>query len=112
MTLALHAQDNPLLSLTLHAQDNTRVCNIRVNKADELANPALRVLHSQAEKLHRWGGTRLDQHLLGSPLHVHDRDSARLVNAILQMTHAARRPVSAAFHSLEPGEFVGVPGLT
>ena len=29
------------------------MCNIRINKADELANPALRVLHSQAEKLQR-----------------------------------------------------------
>ena len=39
--------------LSLHLQDNTRVCNIRINKADELAYPALRVLHSQAGKLHR-----------------------------------------------------------
>ncbi len=37
-----------------HVQDNTRVCNIRINKADELANPALRVLHSHGEKLHRY----------------------------------------------------------
>jgi hypothetical protein len=39
--------------LLLHAQENTRVCNIRINKADELAYPALRVLHSQADKLNR-----------------------------------------------------------
>ena len=42
-----------IVTLALNVQDNTRVCNIRVNKADELANPALRVLHSQAEKLNR-----------------------------------------------------------
>ena len=29
------------------------MCNIRINKADELANPALRVLHSNGERLHR-----------------------------------------------------------
>ena len=34
------------------------MCNIRINKADELANPALRVLHSQAEKLHRYATMR------------------------------------------------------
>ena len=34
-------------------QDNTRVCNIRINKADELAYPALRVLHSKVQNLHR-----------------------------------------------------------
>ena len=46
------------------AQDNTRVCNIRINKADELANPALRVLHSQAEKLHRYDHTHSVVHVL------------------------------------------------
>ena len=36
------------------------MCNIRINKADELANPALRVLHSQAEKLHRYAHTGMN----------------------------------------------------
>lgn len=29
------------------------MCNIRINKADELAFPALRVLHSKVQNLHR-----------------------------------------------------------
>ncbi|KAK9908972.1 hypothetical protein WJX75_005467 [Coccomyxa subellipsoidea] len=43
----------PKPAICAHYQDNTRVCNIRINKADELAYPALRVLHSKVQNLHR-----------------------------------------------------------